>query len=499
MIAVEPEEIKRIEETAVHSGKVTLEELMEKAGQGLAEEVLREKPQEVLVVSGAGNNGGDGLVAARVLAKKGVKVSVFLAGQTKISSLTLKKLRELKKTSVTFLSSIEELKLALKRKPLVIDALFGFGFRGKLENFLAEIVELINNSGAVVYSADIPSGVEAGSGKVEGPACRAKITVTFSLPKVGLYLWPGSDFAGEVRVKEVVPPAFLKGARGVEMLTPEEAKSLLPCRSKGANKWSVGGVWVVAGSEGMTGAAILTVKGAQRAGAGIVRLASSAKLTSIFASTLIEALYFPLEEKLSPTELEAMEKEAKPYKAVVIGPGLKKSTETKKLVKEVARWKKPLVIDATALAYFLELPAEVSSLPIVITPHEGEFSRLSGLPLAEVRENRLKVAVDFVNNSPLENLVLVLKGYRSLIVSKKRKALNLTGGPALASAGTGDVLAGMIGALLAQGLNAFEAALLGVYLHGLAADLALEEISELSLTATDLLEYLPRAILKVQK
>lgn len=499
MIAVEPEEIRRIEEKAVSSGEVTLEELMEKAGQALAEEILRERPREVLVVSGEGNNGGDGLVAARSLAKKGIKIGVFLVSQKKISPLTFKKIRELKGTSVTFLASMMEFKRFLKRSPLVIDALFGFGFRGKLEGELVEIVEAINKSGTTVYSADIPSGVEAGSGRVNGPACRAKVTVTFSLPKIGLYLWPGSDFAGEIRIKEVVPPQFLKGAKGIEILTPVEARKLLPVRSKEANKWSVGGVLVIAGSEGMTGAAILTVKGAQKAGAGIVKLASSAKLTPVFASTLIEALYLPLKDESSiEKKIAVLEKEIKKYKAVVVGPGLKESAENRELVRAVARWKKPGVFDATALAYLSEVPTEASDLPIVITPHEGEFSRLSGLPLTYIRENRLKAAVDFVNESKLKNLVLVLKGYRSLIVSKKRKALNLTGGPALASAGTGDVLAGIIGAFLAQGLNPFDAALLGVYLHGLASDLALREIGELSFTASDLLTYLPRAILLTQ-
>ncbi len=499
MIAVEPEEIRKIEEKAVNSGKVTLEDLMEKAGQALAEEVLKENPQSVLVVSGAGNNGGDGLVAARVLAKKGIKVSIFLASLKKMSPLTLLKLKELKETSVFFLNSIEELKYSLEKSPLVIDALFGFGFRGKLGGKLAKIVEEINNSKATVYSADIPSGVEAGSGKVNGPACRAKVTVTFSLPKIGLYLWPGSDFAGEVRVKEVVPPEFLEGAKGIEVLTPVEAKKLLPSRSKEANKWSVGGVLVLAGSEGMTGAAILTVRGAQKAGAGIVKLASSAKLTPIFGSTLIEAVYLPLEEKLTiKKKLTILEREAKRYKAVVVGPGLKESAETKKLVKEAISWGKPLVLDATALAYFSEISPKTPGLPIIITPHEGEFSRLSSLPAAYIRENRLKAALDFVDSSQFENLVLVLKGFRSLIVSKKRKALNLTGGPALASAGTGDVLAGMIGAFLAQGLSSFDAALLSVYLHGLASDLALKEIGDLSFTATDLLTYLPRAILQTR-
>ncbi len=499
MIAVGPDEMKRVESRAVRSGKVTLDELMEKAGRALAEEVLKENPEEVLVVSGSGNNGGDGLVAARILVSHGIKVKVFLAFQRKVSPLTQKKMRELKTTPVVFLNSIQELKDSLSRKPLVVDALFGFGFRGKLEGFQAEIVEAINESKLSVFSADIPSGVEAESGRVSGLACRAKVTVTFSLPKTGLYLWPGCNYAGEVRVKEVVPPEFLEGVKGVEILTLAEAKKLLPSRLKEANKWSVGGVLVIAGSEGMTGAAILTVKGAQKAGAGIVKLASLAKLAPIFASTLIEALFLPLKEKyLAGREIAFLRKEAERFRSVVIGPGLKDSAETRNLVREVIKWGKPVVLDATALVYFSELLSEALSLPIVITPHEGEFSRLSGLSLAYIRENRWQAAVDFVNSCPLKNLVLVLKGYRSLIVSKKRKAINLTGGPALASAGTGDVLAGMIGAFLAQGLNHFEAAQLGVYLHGLASDLALREIDELSFCASDLLTYIPRAILQAR-
>lgn len=500
MVAVTPEEIKRIEEKAARSGKVSLEELMEKAGRALAEEVFKERPQEVLVVSGPGNNGGDGLVAARILAERRVSVKVFLACQEKSSPLNLKELEKLKKREkVVFLSSVEELKQSLEASPLVVDALFGFGFRGKAEGAFGEIIEAINKSRAVVYSADVPSGVEAGSGKVKGPACRAKVTVTFSLPKLGLYLWPGCDYAGEVRVREVLPEEFLVGVRGVEFLTSKEANRLLPRRSKEANKWSVGGVLVIAGSEEMTGAAILTVKGAQRAGAGIVKLASSAKMAPVFASTLVESLFLPLEEGASLAEkLAVIKSDFDRYQAVVIGPGLKESTETKGLIKGVLKLGKPAVLDATALAVLPELSAEISDSPLVITPHEGEFSRLTGLAAAEVRENRLKVAENFVNQSKLESLVLVLKGFRTLIVSKSRKAINLTGSPALATAGTGDVLAGMIGAFLAQGLEAFDAALLGVYLHGLAADLALKEVGELSLVASDLIAYLPEAILKIQ-
>ncbi len=499
MIAVTPEEIKKIEERAVKSGRVSLEELMERAGQALAEEVLKEKPREVLVVSGPGNNGGDGLVAARVLSEKGIRVKVFLASKKKNSPLNLKALEKLKKKKVVFLKSVGELKQALKNHPLVIEALFGFGFRGKAEGVFSEVIEALNQSGAPVYSADVPSGVEAGSGKVNGPACRAKVTVTFSLPKVGLYVFPGSDYAGEVRIKEVVPLEFLSGAQGFEFLTPTEAKKLLPFRFKEANKWSVGALLVIAGSEGMSGAAILTVRAAQRAGAGLVKLASEAKLMTVFASTLTEALFFPLDEKTAfKKQLSVLKSELARYKALAIGPGLKETPRIKKLIKGVLELGKPAVFDATALTLLSQLSPESSKLPLVITPHEGEFSRLSGLPVTKVRENRLEAAENFVKKSHFENLVLVLKGYRTLIVAKKRKAINLTGGPALATAGTGDVLTGIIGALLAQGLEPFDAALLGVYLHGLAADLAIKELGEISLIASDLLPYLPRAILKIQ-
>ncbi len=497
MIAVTAEEMRKIEEKAVREKQVTLEALMERAGQELAKEVLKEKPGKVVVVSGPGNNGGDGLVAARHLAAKGIETEVFLIAGRKSSSLLKKKLSELKKQRVKLITTIDELSLALKEKPIVIDAVFGFGFHGKAEGLFAQAIELINRSEATVYSADVPSGVNASSGQVAGPACRAKVTVTFSLPKLGLYLFPGSEFAGEVRVKKVVPPPFLKEADGVEVLTGDKMKKLLPMRSKEANKWSVGSVLVVAGSAGMEGAAILAVRGAERTGAGIVKLVSAASLAPIYKANLIESLFLPLPENLNIEEkMKLIEKESLRYKVIAIGPGLKESPDTAELVKKVFKLGKPVVADATALAYYPELAVEDLKAPVILTPHEGEFARLSGFSVAEIKENRLKTATDYINQTGRNNLILVLKGYRSLIVSLRRKALNLTGNPGLASAGTGDVLTGVIAALLAQGVDAFEAASLGVYLHGLAADLAVKDLGELSLTATDLVDYLPKAILK---
>lgn len=489
-------------------------------------------PPRVIVLAGRGNNGGDGCVAARYLANWGARVRVYRpadgrsssrAGSSAAGAEARKSpghegggpsLREtaarqfdiLTKlgvdVSVVSMADISKVKLNLAMADLVIDALLGTGFRGEPEGVTAALIDAMNEAGVPVLAADIPSGVDASSGRVT-KAVRAQVTVTFGLPKIGNLLFPGADYCGSLRVVDIgFPPSLLLEGADLWWLRPEMVRSWLPPRPAQSHKGTYGHVLVVAGSRGMTGAGHLAVRGALRMGAGLVTWALPASLQDAMAPHVPEALTAGLPDGGSgiygEDGVEEIARLMEGKKAVVIGPGLGRQPRTSAFVRAVlSRLEVPTVIDADGL-YALthpELSRPFAGLSPkgawVLTPHAGEMARLMGCSVADVTADPLgmarRAAVQY-------GAVVVLKGARTVIAAPDGRAwINSTGSPVMATGGSGDVLAGAIGALLAQGLPTWQAAAVAVYLHGLSGERVAREHGASGMLVRELADRLPLA------
>ncbi|HUF83161.1 MAG TPA: NAD(P)H-hydrate dehydratase [Acidimicrobiia bacterium] len=459
-----PEEMAEADRRTIAAG-TRVEVLMERAGRAVAWAVRRvcggTYGRRVVVVCGKGNNGGDGLVAARVLRGWGVHVDVF----------------ELKDGI-----DRDRCRRALQRTDCVVDAMYGTGFNGRLEGdahwFACE------SWGAPVVAVDIPSGIDGLTGQFDGDghAVEADLTVTFAALKPGLLFEPGVEFAGEIEVADI---GIDVGAASTGVTDADDVLVALPRRDAGAHKWQ-SGVMVVGGSNGMTGAPLMVSRAAMRAGAGIVwccipgeGAAARAAGSEVITKDLAEV----------PDALHDVER----FRALVVGPGLGRDDHIAAGVRELgAKAPIPLVLDADGLNALSgdPSPLEARGEPTIVTPHEGEYERVAGEP---VGTDRLAAARRLADRS---GAVVLLKGPATVVAEPGgRTAINPTGGPWLATAGTGDVLSGIVGGLLAGGAHAFEAAAAGAWLHGRAADVA----GHTGLVAGDLIEALPATLRSLEE
>ncbi|MHB0976403.1 MAG: NAD(P)H-hydrate dehydratase [Candidatus Aquicultorales bacterium] len=501
MRAVTSAEMRSIEERAVSEAGLDIPRLMEKAGKALAEEVRRLSTpnRNVVVISGKGNNGGDGFVAARLLKEAGYHISLFHPSPDDMAPAARQAFDRLPdEMAKAPLDRVDELTRQLTVAGAVVDALLGFGLSGGVHGAMADVVKAVNQVDKPVISADVPSGVSADDGKVEGECVRATTTVTFTCPKIGLIVYPGAGFAGRVVVADIgIPQRFVEEGSDVVLGDRALLRSVLPVYDPLQNKWNRGGVLVVGGSSGMEGAPILVARGAMRSGAGIVGVACPASVASAISTAVVEAIALPMaeagEESGGPVIAGRILEAADRYKALVVGPGLGRAGHTMDMVRRlVAESPIPVVLDADGLFPFAGnldgLATRGSAL--VITPHSGELGRLMDVDAAEIDSDRIgwaRKASDRFGGA------VVLKGARTLIAAPSKLVLNTTGNPGLATAGTGDVLAGIIGSLIAQGVEEEDAASLGVYLHGKAGDLVAADLTEYSVVAGDLPSYLPQA------
>jgi NAD(P)H-hydrate epimerase len=484
--------------------------LMENAGRAVLAELATRFPdlaeKKSVIIVGPGNNGGDGLVVARGLLDLGAQIEVhilcnpkYFSPETRHQADMLRKLG-FKLEYHTKPKHTREIYRALKGADIVIDALFGTGFRGPARDLPAYAIELINLSTAFVCAVDIPSGVEADTGYVTGPAVQADLTVTFELPKLGLLLYPGRHYAGELVVKPIGYPQTLleQYASKLTLVEPAWVRGRLPRREPYSHKGNYGKVLVIAGSRGYTGAAALTAQAALRAGAGLVYLAVPESLLPAMEAKLTEVIKLGLPEEdgsLAPAALESILAISQDKDVLVVGPGLGTHPQTVKLVCQlVAQASKPLVIDAdglNALAGHLDVLAQRQA-PTVLTPHPGELARLIAQSVEEIEADRVGVAHKTARQC---NSVLVLKGVPTVTATPDGEVfINSTGNSGLASGGSGDVLTGCLAGLLAQGLDGMPASVCAVYLHGRAADSLKSELGERGMIAGDLLKVLPRVL-----
>jgi len=465
--------------------------------------------QRVVVLCGSGNNGGDGFVTARHLRNAGYDVDVFLAGHPTDLAGDARTHMEVWANlggNVFPASEITGKRLAqeIDGADLVIDALLGTGLSKPLKGNIGAWVAKVNQSGRAVLAVDLPTGVNADTGQVMGSAVRADLTVTFGAPKLGHFLGEGGALTGKLVVADIGIPedVVVKHAGNVRLITPQIASLWLPDRPADSHKGSFGHVLVAGGSTGMTGAVALAATGALCTGAGLVTAAIPERHNPVMEKKLTEAMTLPLPETatggLSAAALEPLVEASMERSVTVFGPGLGQAEEAFTLARAFVRQVDgPLVLDADGLnAWVGHLEGfPTRPVPTVVTPHPGELARLLDTTVAEVQEDRIHSARNLA--SKLE-AVVVLKGAHTVIADPFGGIwINSSGGPALASGGTGDVLAGMIGALLAQGMGAAEAACLGVYLHGLTADLWTEKRFPAGLAASVLARRVPRSMARL--
>jgi NAD(P)H-hydrate epimerase len=462
----------------------------------------------VAVVCGRGNNGGDGFVVARTLVQRGIETVVFLLGSvaevTGDARTNLEVLGHIGMTVVE-ISNAQEWELhftEVSECDIVVDAILGTGFRGRLTGLFETVVADINELGVPVVAIDLPSGLSADSAELTGEAVEATMTVTLAAPKIPLVFPPAETHAGDLVIADIgIPAPVIDELEGpyLELLTRERMRGLLPARASESHKGDFGRVLIVAGSVGKTGAAHLAALGALRSGAGLVTVATPRSCLPILASMGAEYMTIPLEETPAGTvDYAALERVLDLEADVMaVGPGLGQEPGTAAFVQGLLeRSGLPLVIDADGINAFAGDPERLAGrdgLEVVITPHPGEMARLISGTAESVQQDRLRHAREF---AAAHRLHVVLKGHRTIVAGPEgRSFVNLTGNPGMATGGTGDLLTGMIAAWLAQLLDAEAACKLSVYLHGAAGDLAEEDEGQIALMATDIAGRLGDAML----
>jgi NAD(P)H-hydrate epimerase len=476
---------------------------MENAGQAVYFALLKElgiEGKRFLVFCGLGNNGGDGLVAARKIRSSGGSVKVFLLGDPS-------KFRGAARTNfeivaqlpieVRQLESAHVVRTEVAHCDGIVDAILGTGLTRDVGGLYRDIVELINESGKTVFSVDVPSGVHGDTGKVMGAAVRADYTVTFGLPKIGNLLFPGYDLGGKLYVSHIsFPPSITRAdSLKVEISGPMP----LPARKPDAHKGDVGKALFIAGAAAYHGAPYFAAMSFLKAGGGYSRLAAPRSIIPFIASKGSEIVFVPQDEmsvgSIAPGNKQALLEISQQVDMVVLGPGLSLEPETQRLVRELTREiEKPLLIDGdgiTAVCQVLQIIQERKA-ETILTPHLGEMARLTRTSIREMDDNK----VDVLQHTARElNATIVLKGAHSLIgYPDQRVFINMSGNSGMATAGSGDVLTGTIAAMFGLGLPLQEAVRQGVFIHGLAGDLAAQDKGENGITAQDILDYLPFAV-----
>jgi ADP-dependent NAD(P)H-hydrate dehydratase / NAD(P)H-hydrate epimerase len=519
MFVVTSEQMRRLDEETIKRFVPGLT-LMERAGQGVFD-ALAEFADEIselraAVFLGRGNNAGDGLVAARLLAEAGATVVLlYLHESDELSPDAYKNYARLDRLRSS--GKIEEVLLyhagwedktvsALQESDVLIDALLGTGINSPVRENYAAAIELINGSGLPVLSIDVPSGVNGTSGAVMGNAVAADLTVTMGLPKTGAVFYPGKAFNGSLEVidigipREVIAEAMID----THILDHETALADLPHHRPDTHKFERGALLVVAGSRRFAGAAQLAAVSALRTGCGIVYLAGPPSIRTVIQTAAPEIIFVEVPEtasgSIAPAALGVIENEVR-FDAAAIGPGMTTDEETSRFVREcVSAFETPLLIDADGLNAFEGAYQELRALslgrPVVVSPHSGELRRLTGGVIPLGPEERFEALHALVEGA---SVTLVHKGAPTVIAHPDgRIDVNVFGHPGLATAGSGDVLTGAIGGLLAQGASTAEAARLGVYIHSRAAEIAAEDLGERGMVAGDCSEALPAALRELE-
>ena len=496
------EEMRALDKKAMKYG-IKDELLMENAGHAAYFLILKEvgiKGKKFLIFAGSGNNGGDGLMLARKLHSSGGIVKIYLLGnEAKYKGAAKFNYEIVSKIGIEIddAKNIDEKEI---EDAIVIDAMLGTGLSRNVSGIYNDVINLINKNAKIVFSIDIPSGINGNNGKIMGNAIKADYTITFGLPKIGNILYPGYEFCGKLYVSHIsFPPCIYENIK-IETNDP----ILLPQRKKEGHKGSFGDVLFIAGARGYYGAPYFSSMAFLKAGGGYSRLASPASLLPFLGAGGSEIVFIPMEETKEGSISLKNEREildiSKEVDMVVVGPGLSLNEETKEFVRRiVGKIEKPLLIDGDGLTAISE---DIDCIKrrknyTILTPHPGEMARLIGKSIKEVLDNRIEILRKECDEW---NSIIVLKGAHTLIgYPDGRIFINMSGNCGMATAGSGDVLTGVIAAMYGLGLGIENAVRMGVFIHGFAGDIASIEKGEDGITARDIMENLPKAMFSLRK
>lgn len=487
------ERMRKIDRDAVEIVGIPSIVLMENAGMACVKKLneLGLAGRRVAVFCGKGNNGGDGFVIARHLLEMGIETEVFLVCGKDFKGDALVNYNILEKMNIPMseISAEEDLRYKIKSFDIVVDAIFGTGISGGISGAAKNAIESINRYAETVLSVDIPSGVNADNGEIAGVAVKADYTVTFCAYKRGMLLFPSADFCGKTEVAGISIPEYIYGDINTNVIDKNLALSVMPKRVDNSHKGSYGKVLIIGGSAGMTGAPVMAAEAALKCGVGLVSVAIPESLNGILEEKLTEAMTIPMTDKDGAFSAEAVDdiiKSAKNADAVVFCPGIGRGTDIVTILEALLEnTSLPVIVDADGLYALAKKPdcLKKHGKKLILTPHEGEFLRLAGKAVSQ--KNRFDISAEFCREF---NTTLVLKGNKTIVTAQDSKQYtNIAGNNGMATAGSGDVLAGMIGAFSARGKNPEESAMLGVYCHSLAGDAAAETVGRDSLTATDII------------
>ena len=508
-------QMRQIDRRAVRTFGVPEIVLMENAGLRLLEFLLESfsdlKHRRIVLLCGRGNNGGDALVLARHLRQRGIPFTTLLFGRPGemrgSAGVQVAALRRvgLPLSIVSNAAGWRRSRRALQGADLVVDGIFGTGLSRPVAGWLAGVFDAVSRSGATIVAVDIPSGLSGDTADIPGPAIHADHTVTFVRPKMPHIFLPARALCGKIHVADIaIPEEAVRAQKAdLELLEAEALRAFLPDRRAGSHKGDFGHVLLVAGSRGKGGAARLAALGALRAGCGLLTVAVPESLQGWLLKPAMEAMTEGLPEtatgSLAPASLPRLIRLLEGKSAVAIGPGLSTHPETMRLVRAfVARVRVPLVIDADGLNAFAGSASLLSGAgrSLLLTPHPGEMGRLIAQTARAVQDDRIGHARRFARRHRCH---LILKGHQTVIAAPDgRVSINPTGNPGMAKGGSGDVLTGLLAGLLGQGLTASQAAAAGVYLHGLAGDLASARLGETSVLARDILAQVPHAFVRLR-
>ena len=516
MLLVTANEMQEMDQKTIHSFGIPGLVLMENAGRGAVEALLSKintrDIKKIAVLAGRGNNGGDGFVMARYLLEKGYRITTFLLaskeavkGDARVNMQLFEKLCDRSPgAALVEIKTAVELKTNRSRilhHDLFIDAILGTGLNAGLMGLIRDAVELMNSSEKPVFSVDIPSGLNADTGKPLGTAVKAFATATFAFAKAGHLLYPGNLHTGELSIIDIGIPKFIAGEKKIQLslMEKQDIAALFPPREFNSHKGSFGHLLVIAGSTGKTGAAALCADAAMRCGTGLVSLGIAESLNPVMEALVLEPMTHALPENekgfLSENCLKDILALLKEKQALALGPGLGTREGTKKLVQGLVEQSPvPLVLDADAVNCLADDPEilKKKSQPAILTPHPGEMARLCRLPTPDIQADRIGMARKFAAEF---DVILVLKGARTVIALPDGRAfINPTGNPGMASGGMGDVLTGMIAGFLAQGFSPEAASLAGVYIHGLCADVLSKQKGAFGFLARDMVQSIPETV-----
>ena len=504
------EEMQELDRKAIETYRIPGIVLMENAGRGAADMISNSFPEihkkKIAIIAGKGNNGGDGFVIARYLLNQGIYVRVYLLTDPKglrgDAETNFSIFHRMKGEVISVPSSKDYIKVKkdLEKFDILVDGIFGTGLDAEVRGYYREVIDHLNTLQRPIVAIDIPSGLDANTGKPLGTAIRASLTITFGLPKIGHLIPPGLDYVGKkVKVIDIGIPKKLVEEEKIPtyLLEKEEIQKCLSIpRNPDTHKGDYGHLLVIAGSVGKTGAAAMACQAALRMGAGLVTLAIPKSLNAILEMKLTEVMTEPLPETpkqtLSLRAFSAIVRLCENKRAVIIGPGLGTLKETQSLILKLIRTLDlPIILDADGLTALATQPKTlpIKNRSLILTPHPGEMARLIRSQVKEVLEDRVGLSRNF---SQSQHVHLILKGHPTLITTPKGEVyINPTGNPGMASGGTGDVLTGMIGGLVCQGFDILSSLQIAVYLHGMAGDEGAQEMGEKSLIATDIIEKIP--------